>query len=120
MIQGMDEIFEAFDRLRNVDYSGAPSEIKNQYVEQTYIVDAIDSGDFVQSIEYREANNFSQSVQKFEISTFGNTDVNYGDIIERGRKDRPNYPKRYPAKLGIENSDLDPFFTTTMDWVFNS
>ena len=119
-IQGIDEVFQAFDRLNKIDYFPIADEIKNSFVQQVYIVDAIDSGDFIQAIDWYKESKFSQEHQSFLIDTSKNDVVNYSDIVERGRKDGANYPGRYPAKKGIENAVIKPIFTDSMDFVFNS
>lgn len=119
MITGIEEIFAAFKRLKRVDFTSSAIAFENSYEEAVSLVDAIDTGDFIQSIETVE-NSLTETAQSFIISTSGNKEVNYGDIIERGAEysNGRKVAGRFPAKIGIENVDLEAPLTDSMDWVF--
>lgn len=66
-------------------------------------VDALDSHDFVQSVDKHKV-----SAAEFVVDTDNNADVIYSDIVERGRRateTHAGYPGRFPAEKALEAFD---------------
>lgn len=86
------------------DFERAEDEIavllQQSWKRKTLDVRAYRTGAYYRSIEVqsllRQGDARIRDVQ---------SDVGYADIIERGRRDTPNYPGRYPAQLGLEEAD---------------
>lgn len=99
MIQGFDTIVNAFKRLDTADFSAIPTEVENRYEEQVFQKDAIDTGDFIQSIGWHPLIQ-SPEVHSYEVDTSNNPDVFYEGFVDQGTK---FITPRYMARGAIEN-----------------
>jgi len=66
-------------------------------------VRAYRSGDYYRSI-VRDANAIHSGDTRIRDVL---SEVGYADIIERGRRDTPNYPGRFPAEQAVDAADYD-------------
>lgn len=115
MIQGIGSVIQAVRHFINLDYVPVARAIKNSYVEQVYEVDAIKTGRFVQSIDWRRGI-WMPGQQEFFIDTSRDELVTYDGYIEFGN-DRME--ARYPARRGILAADLGQIFDVMVEDAFH-
>lgn len=101
-VQGLGQILSAMRRLRNIDYTPVAVRIKDSWVEQIYAVDAILTGRYIQSVDWKPIS-FGQDSQSFIVDTSRDALVTYSGHVEVGT-DRMR--ARYPARRGIESADI--------------
>lgn len=77
------------------------------------------TGRYENSIDISELN-LGTDVLKLVVDTSKNPEVTYSDVFERGRRDRPAYYGRFPAKLTVENigQDVRDFVEKAIDGAF--
>lgn len=102
MMQGMGAVLQGFRRLENADYVGFAAEVKNGYEEQVYVVDAIDTGRFIRSIDYR-AGSQGPDRREFFIDSSSDVLVTYDAFVEAGTK---FMAARWPARRSLELLDF--------------
>jgi hypothetical protein len=115
MITGTGHVKRAFRKFSNTDYFPIARAIKNSYVEQVYEVDAIKTGRFVQSIDWRRGI-LVPSMQSFFVDTSKDQLVTYDGWVEHGTA---KMPARFPARRGIVAADLEPIFDVMVDDAFS-
>ncbi len=111
VVQGIDEVIRAFEEFILADWSGVADDIKDAWIEQVYLQDAIDTGRFIQSIDWIQTQ-WGDAFERYLISTQRDVFVTYDGFLEYGTK----YMKARPmAQRGVETADISP----TIDDVVN-
>lgn len=116
VVQGIDDVLTAFRGFVNSDWTAIANEITSSFEEQVYVVDAIDTGRFIRSIDWLEGEARDAFVQ-YLISTQRDVFVTYDGFIEFGTR---FMKARYPAKLGIENADISGTIDNVVDDAFQT
>ena len=74
------------------------------YKSAAEFVGAKDSGDFIASIHERDGTVGVEAAREIV------SDVGYSAIVEAGRSDNANYPRRFPAEKALEAFDQGDVF----------
>jgi len=115
-IQGIEEIRQAFAQIEENferDSWQIPKKISDSWVFMIHIVDAIDTGDYLRSVNYRKGSEVEGGgdFMQWTVDTLENEKVDYPGFVEGGT-DR--MAARFPAQKGIERED---FITSINDMV---
>ena len=112
MIQGQLDVIQAFERLERADWSPVAVEIVNRYEEQIYIVDAIDTGRFIQSIDWRESVSAGFDRRDYFVDSSSDSMVTYDGFVEGGTK---YMAARYPARRALQQLYLGAAIESVLD-----
>lgn len=124
-MQGANEIPQNLRRLEKKFEGDAwqfPKKISDAWVFQIHIVDAIDKGNYLRSVGWREdgaEDNFQQTIgeagsfQQFIVDTARDPIVTYPGFVEGGTK---YMAARFPAQRGIEDVDFAQTFDAFVDY----
>lgn len=107
-IQGIEEIRQAFAQVEENferDSWRIPKKISDSWVFMIHIADAIDTGDYLRSVNYREGSEVENvgDFMQWTVDTLDNEDVDYPGFVEGGT-DRMS--ARFPAQKAIEREDF--------------
>ena len=118
--QASSDIRQAFENLANGDFSRYADEIKVTYQEEVFIVDAIDTGRFIQSIDYHQVESGAADVHSYQVDSSNDPLVTYDAFVEAGTV---KMAARWPARRALEGLSLvettDSLIRDAFDPIFN-
>lgn len=117
ILQGAETVLRALHEFESADWSPIAVAIKNSWEEEIFVVDAIDTGRMIRSVDWREqVTSFGDDLEFF-IDTSDDPLVTYDGYVEGGTK----YMKaRYPARRGVENADFKQTIDVIIDDSFDN
>lgn len=101
--QSIAEIVQTLERLKTADMDPFASAVKTAYQEEVYVVDAIDTGRFIQSIDYYQTGASGPDNVSYNVDSSKDPLVTYDGFVEAGTI---YMNARWPAKRALENLSL--------------
>ena len=117
ILQGADAVLAALHSFESADWSPVAVAIKNSWEEEIFVVDAIDTGRMIRSIDWREEVTSYGDDLEFFIDGTDDPLMTYDGYVEGGTK----YMKaRYPARRGVENAEFKQTIDVIIDTNFDT